>query len=192
MLRHWGRHETCSIAVTVLLALHNVEGACYNSRASSADQCTHPSIVACLSRSLQVDSDDDEEDEVLARHSLQPTLAGLLASISDGVDRTEAGHIHAHVTADATAEELSKAEDGLLPLLQKLSVPDASKLLSIITNPNFRPSDVLWTSMRAVNAYLDELDETMRPSHLAVLALVRSTQSCMRSLGCRDGRDIAD
>ena len=110
-----------------------------------------------------MDSDDDAEDEVLTKHSLQPTLAGLLAAISNATDRAGEGQMPAHVTADATAEELTKAEDGLLPILQKLSLPDASKVLSIITDPAFRPTDVRWTSMHAVNACLDDHDETVSP-----------------------------
>ena len=58
------------------------------------------------------------------------------------------------VFADASPEELTKAEQGFLPILQLLSMPDTSKLLSIVTDPAFRPKDAPWNSMRAVNAYL--------------------------------------
>ena len=76
----------------------------------------------------------------------------------------------AHVTADAAAEQLTRAERRWLPLLQKVNLADADELLSIVTDPAFQPSDVRWTSMRAADAFLDDMDDTVRTSTYLLLS----------------------
>ena len=103
-------------------------------------------------------SDDGAGTDGLARHSLQPTMADILAGAGDMPDLE---CVCAAAPADAVAEQLTKAEQRMLPLLQKLDLADGNKLLSIIADPAYRPSDVRWNSTRAVDAFLADVDKTV-------------------------------
>ena len=61
---------------------------------------------------MHVNSEDGAHHSELARLCLQPSLASLLAGIGEAADGAEGGCMPVQVTADASAEELTKGGAG--------------------------------------------------------------------------------